>query len=51
MIAEAAAALDQIKVELARRELEALFSGEADANDTYLEVHAGAAAPTARTGR
>src|SRR5215831_3267415 len=28
--------------EAARRELEALLSGEADANDSYLEVHAGA---------
>jgi peptide chain release factor 2 len=27
---------------VARRELEALLSGEADSNDTYLEVHAGA---------
>ena len=27
---------------MARRELEALLSGEADANDCYLEVHAGA---------
>jgi peptide chain release factor 2 len=27
---------------VARRELEALLSGEADANDSYLEVHAGA---------
>ena len=27
---------------MARRELEALLSGEADANDSYLEVHAGA---------
>jgi len=42
VIAEAAAALDGLKVELARRELEALLSGEADANDSYLEVHAGA---------
>jgi peptide chain release factor 2 len=31
-----------LKVEVARRELEALLSGEADANDCYLEVHAGA---------
>jgi len=29
-------------VEAARRELESLLSGEADANDCYLEVHAGA---------
>ncbi|MEP9369301.1 peptide chain release factor 2 [Xanthobacter sp. VNH20] len=42
VIAEAAAALDGLKGELARRELDALLSGEADSNDTYLEVHAGA---------
>jgi len=41
-IAEAETALKKLKVEVARRELEALLSGEADANDTYLEVHAGA---------
>jgi peptide chain release factor 2 len=41
-IADAEAALRRLKVEVARRELEALLSGEADANDCYLEVHAGA---------
>ena len=41
-IGEAEAALKRLKVEVARRELEALLSGEADANDCYLEVHAGA---------
>jgi len=41
-VAEAEAALKKLKIEVARRELEALLSGEADANDTYLEVHAGA---------
>ncbi|HMF24365.1 MAG TPA: peptide chain release factor 2 [Pseudolabrys sp.] len=41
-VAEAEAALKRLKVEVARRELEALLSGEADANDCYLEVHAGA---------
>jgi len=39
---EAETALKRLKVEVARRELEALLSGEADANDCYLEVHAGA---------
>ncbi len=42
VIAEASVALDGLKAELARRELESLFNGEADSNDTYLEVHAGA---------
>jgi peptide chain release factor 2 len=41
-IADAEAALKKLKAEVARRELEALLSGEADANDSYLEVHAGA---------
>jgi peptide chain release factor 2 len=41
-VAEAEAALHKLKGEVARRELEALLSGEADSNDTYLEVHAGA---------
>jgi len=41
-IAEAESALKRLKAEVARRELEALLSGEADANDCYLEVHAGA---------
>jgi peptide chain release factor 2 len=41
-VGEAEVALKRLKVEVARRELEALLSGEADANDCYLEVHAGA---------
>jgi peptide chain release factor 2 len=41
-IADAEEALRRLKADVARRELEALLSGEADANDSYLEVHAGA---------
>ncbi len=41
-VKDAEAALKRLKAEVARRELEALLSGEADANDCYLEVHAGA---------
>jgi peptide chain release factor 2 len=41
-ITDAEEALRKLKVEVARRELEALLSGEADSNDSYLEVHAGA---------
>jgi peptide chain release factor 2 len=41
-IADAEAALQKLRAEVARHELEALLSGEADANDSYLEVHAGA---------
>src|SRR3979411_467379 len=42
VIAEAETALKNLKKEVARRELEALLSGEADRFDSYLEVHAGA---------
>ena len=42
VIAEAEESLRRLKTEVARRELEALLSGEADANNSYLEVHAGA---------
>ena len=40
--AEGIAGLKSLKTEAARRQIEALLSGEADANDTYLEVHSGA---------
>lgn len=40
--AEAEAALARLRATAAREELEALLSGEADANDCFLEVHAGA---------
>ena len=39
---EGLAALRALKAEGERRQLEALLSGEADANDTYVEVHSGA---------
>ena len=42
VVTDAESALRALKAEVARRELEALLSGEADANDSYLEVHAGA---------
>ncbi len=41
-VSDAEDSLRKLKGEVARRELEALLSGEADANDSYLEVHAGA---------
>src|ERR1700750_1675111 len=41
-IADAEEALKRLKAEVDRRQLEALLSGEADVNDSYLEVHAGA---------
>jgi peptide chain release factor 2 len=42
VISEAEEALRKLKSVAAHSELEALLSGEADVNDTYLEVHAGA---------
>jgi peptide chain release factor 2 len=42
VVRDAEAALEKLRDEAARRELESLLSGEADANDCYLEVHAGA---------
>jgi peptide chain release factor 2 len=42
VIAEAETVLRKLKGEVERRQLEALLAGEADSNDTYLEVHAGA---------
>jgi peptide chain release factor 2 len=41
VVAEAEEALRRLKIEVAKRETEALLSGEADSNDSYLEVHAG----------
>ena len=42
IVAEAEAALIKIQARAARLEAESLLSGEADHNDSYLEVHAGA---------
>ena len=40
--AEGVAILRQLKTDVERRQLEALLSGEADGNDTYIEIHSGA---------
>jgi peptide chain release factor 2 len=42
VIAEADASLTAIRDQAAKRELETLLSGEADSNDCFLEIHAGA---------
>ncbi|WP_333822640.1 peptide chain release factor 2 [Pinisolibacter sp.] len=42
VVAEAENALKQLGVDVAKRQVDALLSGEADGNDTYLEIHAGA---------
>ncbi len=42
IVAEAEAALLALKPEVAKEELQTLLAGEADKNDTYVAVHAGA---------
>ena len=42
IVKEAEDALKALKAEAARQQVEAMLSGEADSNDTYLEVHSGA---------
>ncbi len=42
IVKEAEEALKALRAEANRRQVEAMLSGEADANDTYLEVHSGA---------
>ena len=42
IVAEAEAALSKLRQEAHTREVEALLSGEADANDAFVEIHAGA---------
>ena len=41
-VTEAEAALKELRTEVTRQQIESLLSGEADSNDTYLEVHSGA---------
>jgi peptide chain release factor 2 len=42
VVVEAEGKLEALRAVVAKRELESLLSGEADGNDCYLEVHAGA---------
>ena len=42
LVAEAEANLKALAADAAQKELEALLNGEADGNDTFLEVHSGA---------
>ena len=42
IVEEAEASLRELHGRASRRQVEALLSGEADKNDTYLEIHAGA---------
>ena len=42
VVADAEAALRRLRDEAAQREVEALLDGEADGNDTFLEINAGA---------
>ena len=42
VLAEAEGALRKLHADLGKRQVQTLLSGEADANDTYFEVHSGA---------
>jgi peptide chain release factor 2 len=42
VVAEAEQQLGALRAQVAKRQLESLLAGEADANDCYVEVHAGA---------
>jgi peptide chain release factor 2 len=42
VIADAQAALQTLRQDVQKQEVEALLSGEADANDCYVEIHSGA---------
>src|ERR1043165_5054658 len=42
MVDDAQRTLERLREDVKKRELESLLSGEADGNDCYLEVHAGA---------
>src|SRR5262245_18977489 len=42
VVAEAEAAIRSLSGEVKARQVETMLSGEADSNDTYLEIHAGA---------
>jgi peptide chain release factor 2 len=42
VVADAETILRQLRSDLAKRQVDALLSGEADGNDSFLEVHAGA---------
>jgi peptide chain release factor 2 len=42
IVADAEAVLQAMRPEVAKQELQTLLSGEADANDCYVEIHAGA---------
>jgi peptide chain release factor 2 len=42
VVKESEEAIRALQAEAARRQVESLLSGEADANDTYIEVHSGA---------
>ena len=42
IVTEAEEALRALQKEAARQQIESLLSGEADGNDSYLEIHSGA---------
>ena len=48
IVEDAEASLDRLKKEVSAQELQTLLSGEADSNDCFLEVHAGAGGTESR---
>ena len=50
VVAEAEAVIAGLVTIAEKRQLESLLSGEADSNDCFLEIHAGAGGTGARTG-
>ena len=50
MVADGLAALRALATEAKRREIESLLSGEADGNDAYVEINAGAGGTEAQDG-
>ena len=42
IVAEAEQALSELQKQTAKEQLQTLLSGEADPNDTYIEIHSGA---------
>ena len=51
MVADAEASIVALHSRAETMRLESMLSGEADANDTYLEIHAGAGGTESRIGR
>ena len=51
LVAETLEQLDALEILATRKQLESLLSGEADANDCFVEIHAGPVARKPKIGR